>query len=123
MSASRRSGRSDDPVAYLDRTYRGFQVLPEPRVKPRFQVSWVELRALAILCWRQGIVRPTRGRFWRHLASLLIRRPRLAAYYLAVCGHYEHFVEYRDLVRAELPAWALPYTAATRAAGPVPVHG
>jgi radical SAM superfamily enzyme YgiQ (UPF0313 family) len=113
-----------DPVAYLDRTYRGFQSLPDPRVTPPFQsLGWVEIRAVAILCWRQGIVRPTRRRFWRYLASMLIRRPGLTAYYLAVCGHYEHFAEYRTLVRAELPAWALPYSAAARAAAPVPIHG
>jgi radical SAM superfamily enzyme YgiQ (UPF0313 family) len=98
-----------DPAAYLDRTYRYFQVLGVPRRKPRFgSIGRRELRGLLILCWRQGVRRGTRWKFWHHLFRIVWRRPAHAPYYLAVCGHYEHFLEYRQMIRSRTPAWASP---------------
>jgi hypothetical protein len=55
-----------------------------------------------ILCWRQGVKQPTRWKFWHHLGGILWRRPAVAAYYLSVCAHLEHLVEYRQMVRDQL---------------------
>jgi radical SAM superfamily enzyme YgiQ (UPF0313 family) len=91
------------PRTYLDRVYRYFLKLGAPRVKPRFQ--WPELavvRALLIVCWRQGVVRSTRFAFWHHLIHMLIANPAVAEQYLAVCAHNEHFMEYRDVVRHQI---------------------
>ncbi len=92
-----------DPMRYLDRTYRYFQILGTPASKPSPQrPGRRELVALAIVCWRQGARRATRWKFWHHLAGILWHRPANAGYCLAVCAHYEHFTVYRQMVRTQL---------------------
>ncbi|HEY9824709.1 MAG TPA: B12-binding domain-containing radical SAM protein, partial [Stenomitos sp.] len=94
-----------EPRQYLDRVYRYFLKLGAPRVKPPFQ--WPDpiiVRALLLVCWRQGIVRNTRWMFWHHLVNILIRNPSVAEQYLAVCAHNEHFIEYRQIVRQQIEA-------------------
>lgn len=100
-----------DPEKYLDRVYRHFLMLGAPVCKPAFKwPDLLELRALLIVCWRQGIKRNTRWKFWHHLFSIIKRNPGVWEHYLTVCAHNEHFLEYRQIVRdtitkqlAELP--------------------
>ena len=92
-----------EPHRYLDRVYRYFLKLGTPRVKPAAQLpEWVVVRALLIVCWRQGMKRSTRWAFWHHLIHMLIANPGVAEQYLAVCAHNEHFLEYRDIVRQQI---------------------
>ncbi|UZQ54000.1 DUF4070 domain-containing protein [Trichothermofontia sichuanensis B231] len=92
-----------DPEKYLDRTYRHFLMMGAPRAKRPFQwPSLVDLRALAIIVWRQGIKRRTRWKFWHHLFSILRRNPAVWVHYLTVCAHNEHFLEYREIVRSQI---------------------
>jgi radical SAM superfamily enzyme YgiQ (UPF0313 family) len=98
------------PHTYLDRVYRYFLKLGGPRVKPRFQwPEWVVLKALLIVCWRQGLMRSTRWAFWHHLLHILIANPTVAEQYLAVCAHNEHFLDYRDLVRHQIEVQLATY--------------
>lgn len=94
-----------EPVQYLNRVYRYFLKLGAPRVRPAFKMpEWVVVRALLLVCWRQGVVRNTRWIFWHHLFHILIKNPAVAEQYLAVCAHNEHFMEYRDIVRDQIEA-------------------
>ncbi|AZB72460.1 B12-binding domain-containing radical SAM protein [Synechococcus elongatus] len=99
-----------EPVQYLNRVYRYFLKLGAPRVQPKFQwPEWVVVRALLLVCWRQGVVRKTRWLFWHHLFSILRRNPAVAEQYIAVCAHNEHFMEYREIVRAQIEAQLQAY--------------
>ncbi|KGF72438.1 radical SAM protein [Neosynechococcus sphagnicola sy1] len=92
-----------EPSHYLDRVYRYFLKLGAPRVKPPFKwPEWVVVKALLIVCWRQGILRKTRWKFWHHLLDMVRRNPAVVEQYLAVCAHNEHFMEYRQIVRHEI---------------------
>jgi len=92
-----------EPGKYLDRVYRYFLKLGAPRVKAPFKLpEWVIVRALLIVCWRQGVVRRTRLAFWHHLVHIIIANPGVAEQYLAVCAHNEHFLEYREIVRQQI---------------------
>jgi radical SAM superfamily enzyme YgiQ (UPF0313 family) len=94
-----------EPKTYLDRTYRHFLMLGAPRCKPPAKLpSWIDLRALLIVCWRQGIKRNTRWMFWHHLFGILKHNPGVFEHYLAVCAHNEHFLEYRQIVKDEIEA-------------------
>ncbi|MEB3199889.1 MAG: B12-binding domain-containing radical SAM protein [Synechococcaceae cyanobacterium] len=98
------------PRTYLDRVYRYFLKLGAPRVKPRFQwPEWAVVRALGIVCWRQGVLRSTRFAFWHHLIHMLVANPAVAEQYLAVCAHNEHFLEYRDVVRQQIESQLAVY--------------
>ncbi|MFB2836513.1 B12-binding domain-containing radical SAM protein [Floridanema evergladense] len=88
---------------FLDRNYRCFLMLGAPKVKAKFKMpSWIDLRALLIVVWRQGIKRKTRWKFWHHLFSIIKRNPGVWEHYLTVCAHNEHFLEYRQIVRDEI---------------------
>lgn len=103
-------GKLWEPVQYLNRVYRYFLKLGAPRVQPKFQwPEWVVVRALLLVCWRQGVVRKTRWLFWHHLFSILRRNPAVAEQYIAVCAHNEHFMEYREIVRNQIEAQLQAY--------------
>jgi radical SAM superfamily enzyme YgiQ (UPF0313 family) len=92
-----------DPENFLDRTYRCFLKLGAPKNPAPFKFpSLVDLRALAIVVWRQGLKRKTRWKFWHHLFSIIKHNPDVWEHYLTVCAHNEHFMEYRQIVRDEI---------------------
>lgn len=101
-----------DPEQYLDRVYRCFLMLGAPKCKaPAKLPSLIDLRALAIVCWRQGIVRKTRWKFWHHLFSMIKNNPAVWEHYLTVCAHNEHFLHYRQIVREQIEAQVEAYLA------------
>ena len=92
-----------DAERFLDRTYRCFLMLGAPKCKAPFKMpNWVDLRALLIVVWRQGVKRKTRWKFWHHLFSIFKRNPAVWEHYLTVCAHNEHFLEYRQIVRDQI---------------------
>ena len=94
-----------EPRKYLDRVYRHFLILGAPKCKaPAKLPSLVDLKALAIVCWRQGVKRETRWMFWHHLFGILRKNPAVFEHYLAVCAHNEHFMEYRQIVKDQIEA-------------------
>lgn len=101
-----------DPVNYLDRTYRHFLKLGAPRHSAKLRkVTWKVIRAFLTVCWRQGVVRETRWKFWHHLFSILKNNPKVAEHYLSVCALNEHFLEYRQAVRTKIEAQLADYLA------------
>jgi radical SAM superfamily enzyme YgiQ (UPF0313 family) len=107
-----------DPQKYLDRTYQHYRILGEapchknPK-KRKFQVKKpfeiLMIRALAIVCWRQGIVRETRFSFWYYLAQMFIHNRRGVPSYLTVCAQIEHFLEYREIVKEQIESQLVAY--------------
>lgn len=112
-----------DPVTYLDRTWRYFlrfgsarrdagRLLREAGARPPAvtiseeikEITWKVARALLIVMWRQGVVRPSRWKFWHHLASIARRNPPALGHYLTVCAHNEHFLVFRARVRQDIQA-------------------
>lgn len=102
-----------DPASYLDRTYRHFLKLGAPKCPSRVrEVSWVNIRALLTLCWRQGVVRKTRVQFWLNLLGILRHNPKVWEPYLGVCALGEHFLEYRQIVKEQIEAQLQVYLEA-----------
>jgi Domain of unknown function (DUF4070) len=92
-----------DPLNYLNRTYRHCLKLGVPSHKASLRkISWVSIRALLTVCWRQGVLRKTRWQFWRNLAGILKHNPRVWEHYLSICALNEHFLEYRQIVRDQI---------------------
>ena len=99
-----------EPNVYLDRVYRCFLKLGKPKCKPPAQLpSLVDLKALAIVIWRQGFKRNTRWRFWHHLFSIIQQNPEVWEHYLTLCAHNEHFLEYRQIVKEQIEAQLAEY--------------
>lgn len=117
-------GKLYDPITYLDRTYRHFMHLginppfaveprPKPKAAPRRTIpqhlralvgNLRLVRALIIVIWRQGVVRETRGRFWRYLWNIVRKNPDRVTTYLAICAQAEHFTVYAAKIVAEMKA-------------------
>ena len=101
-----------EPKTYLDRVYRCFLKLGTPQHEsPSTMPSWVDLRALAIVVWRQGFKRNTRWQFWHHLFSIIRHNPGVWEHYLTMCAHNEHFLEYRQIVKDEIEAQLAEFKA------------
>ncbi|MBW4639433.1 MAG: DUF4070 domain-containing protein [Gloeocapsa sp. UFS-A4-WI-NPMV-4B04] len=101
-----------DAEKFLDRTYRCFLMMGAPKCKaPAKMPSWVDLQALLIVIWRQGVKRKTRFKFWHHLFSMIKRNPAVWEHYLTVCAHNEHFLEYRQIVRDEIEGQLAEFSA------------
>ncbi len=99
-----------EPQRFLDRVYRHFlHMTPSPCKAPAQFPSWVDLRALSIVAWRQGVKRSTRWSFWRYLFSMIRHNPGVWDHYLTVCAHAEHFIEFRQLVRGQIEAQLAEY--------------
>ena len=101
-----------EPKRYLDRVHRCFLKLGAPPYQTPFSLpSWVDLKALAIVVWRQGFKRNTRWQFWQHLASIIRHNPGVWEHYLTMCAHNEHFLEYRQIVKDEIEAQLAEFQA------------
>jgi radical SAM superfamily enzyme YgiQ (UPF0313 family) len=101
-----------DPQKFLDRTYRHYRILGEApchkdpsKKKKRTEkkpIDWITIRAFMIICWRQGIVRETRWKFWIYLFEMYRYNRGGISSYLSVCAQIEHFLEYRQIVKDEI---------------------
>lgn len=101
-----------EPARFLDRVYRHFlEIAPSPCQVPFRMPSLVDLKALAIIIWRQGFKRSTRWQFWRQLFGIFKHNPAVWDHYLTVCAHAEHFIEYRQIVRDQIEAQLAEFKA------------
>ena len=102
-----------DPQKYLDRCYRHYRILGEapchndksrgPKPKSAKEpFNWHLVKALAIVCWKQGVERKTRSTFWKYLFEMYKYNRGGVASYLTVCAQIEHFLEYRQIVKDQI---------------------
>lgn len=93
-----------EPMSYLKRTFRHFMMMNSWRGKTNRPLTDKAIRLLLAVCWRQGVVRSTRFRFWWQLFVLALCKRRLLYDYFTALGIGEHFFNYRHIVKAELLA-------------------
>ncbi|MEA5515490.1 B12-binding domain-containing radical SAM protein [Nodularia sp. UHCC 0506] len=91
-----------EPMSYLKRTFRHFRMMNGWRGKTQRHLTGTEMRLFVTICWRQGVVRSTRLRFWWQLVAIALTKPRLLYDYLTALGVGEHFFKYRYEVKALL---------------------
>ena len=83
----------EQPVAISNR-----KSIPASRA---FHSRWREFVCLLTIVWRQGLVRPTRGQFWRQLWDVYRLNPSRLKRYLVYLALYENQFDYRSTVLAE----------------------
>ncbi|BAU41892.1 B12-binding domain-containing radical SAM protein [Leptolyngbya sp. O-77] len=93
-----------DPMNFMKRTFRHFRMMNGWRAKSDRPFTRTEWRLFSALCWRQGVLRSTRFRFWWQLLAIALTKPRLLYDYLVALGTGEHFFQYRHVVKAQLEA-------------------
>jgi radical SAM superfamily enzyme YgiQ (UPF0313 family) len=105
-----------EPKRFLDRTYRHFLLLgeatyPKKGKTAKKKLNWIVIRALLIVSWRQGFVRNTRWQFWRNLFNMYRYNPGGISSYLSTCAQIEHFLDYREIVKAQIESQLAEYLA------------
>lgn len=94
-----------DPERYLDRTYQCALKLGASPCKVPFKLpTFLDLKALGIVIWRQGVQRSNRAQFWHHLFGIFRHNRPVFIDYLMMCAHFEHFLFYREIVKNEIEA-------------------
>ena len=92
-----------EPNAYMDRVYSYYLKMGAPRWKAAAKLpTWIDIKALSTVVWRQGIKRNTRSRFWKYMVGMARHNPALLEQFLVVLAHNEHFLEYRSIVQREI---------------------
>ncbi|MBF2086728.1 B12-binding domain-containing radical SAM protein [Thermoleptolyngbya sp. C42_A2020_037] len=91
-----------DPMNFLKRTFRHFRMMNGWRAKSDRPFTRTEWRLFSAICWRQGVLRATRFRFWGQLLAIALTRPRLLYDYLVALSTGEHFFQFRHVVKAQL---------------------
>lgn len=91
-----------EPMSYLKRTFRCFMMMNGWRGKNQRPITHHEVKMVAQICWRQGVLRNTRFHFWWQLLVMIILKPQLLYDYFTTLGVGEHFLNYRHEVRAQL---------------------
>lgn len=92
-----------EPHTYLERVFRYCcwldagrrRIGHEPEQHRRWHQSAGLLRGITILCWRQGVLRKTRWRFWKHLWQIATQHPLILNEYLWLLMLNEHFITYQ----------------------------
>lgn len=103
-----------EPSCYLARVYRHYLMMKKPLPhKKQYpdMLELVEIRALLIIFWRQGIKRSTRWQFWKQLFAIIQKNPGVFIHYLTSCAHIEHFLEYRQIIWEEVTAEMVNYSS------------
>ena len=92
-----------DPVFFLQRAFRHFDRMASPKIKKPFRPpSRHEVKAVLVSFFRQGIVRPSRFRFWMVVLRGLIRFPERMPGLISTCIKGEHFFDYRETIATAL---------------------
>ncbi len=106
------------PAPYLERIARHCLMLGAPRWRhgrPWWRRDWsgghhlAELRGAAAVVMARGVLTLGALQFWRVLLGLVIRRPQQLPRFLRLLVIHEHFLDYRQSVRAQVDAqlaWA-----------------
>lgn len=92
-----------DPGAFLERTFRHFSLMKGNPPIQKFSMPFPgELRAVFTTLVRQGILYPSRFKFWKYLFSALWNFPSRFRFFIGTCVTAEHYYEYRRTIRKEL---------------------
>jgi hypothetical protein len=89
-------------MSYLKRTFRHIMMMKGWRGQTDRPITRTEVQLFLAICWRQGILRSTRFRFWWQLLAVAHYKPRLLYDYLVALGIGEHFFSYRHVIKAQL---------------------
>jgi radical SAM superfamily enzyme YgiQ (UPF0313 family) len=92
-----------EPGFYTERTCEHLARMSLPTIARRFALPNLgELRAVALTVFRQGILYPSRGKFWRCLGRAVTCFPQRVPQFLAACVMGEHYNDYRQIIRQRL---------------------
>jgi len=92
-----------EPGYFLERIFKHFSMMKPPPFKKGFQPPyWRELWATMIIFFRQGVLYPSRWKFWKCILMGLVRFPRRLPHFVTGCIMAEHYFDYVRTIREKL---------------------
>ena len=92
-----------EPSHYLDRAFNHILAMPRPLTEKPFRPPYPgELRAVFTVLAKQGILYPSRRKFWKYLLRTLREFPWYMNRFLTYCVIGEHYFEYRQTIKNAL---------------------
>jgi len=92
-----------EPGYYVDRVSRHFARMQKISLKKAFRVPYPgEIRAVVTTLFRQGVLYPSRRKFWRALLSCLLRFPGRFPQFMSACVMGEHYFDFRRTIAEKL---------------------
>jgi radical SAM superfamily enzyme YgiQ (UPF0313 family) len=92
-----------EPGAFLERIFKDFSMMKPPPFKKGFQPPYRrELWAALIIFFRQGVLYPSRWKFWKCIFVGLVRFPRRIPHFVTGCIMAEHYFNYVGTIREKL---------------------
>jgi len=89
------------PEAFMERAYNHFlRMERQPVERPFAFPNHRERCAVGITFLRQGILYPSRWKFWKFLFKALFNFPKRIHYYVSACIMAEHYFQYRETIKA-----------------------
>ncbi len=106
-----------EPVNFIRRAHRlclKLNLTQPGKGKVKRNVNRAELVGLAIVLWRNGVKRPTRWLFWSCFADILRKNRRAVFPFLQYFFQFEHYYEFREIVRSDIAAQLAALSEADR---------
>jgi radical SAM superfamily enzyme YgiQ (UPF0313 family) len=92
-----------EPGYFLERIFKHFSMMKPQPFKKGFQLPyWRELWAALIIFFRQGVLYPSRWKFWKCVLVGLVRFPRRLPHFVTGCIMAEHYFNYVRTIREKL---------------------
>ena len=99
-----------EPGRFLERSFQHLsQMEPAQKRNSSQRAGWRELRALSTVLFKHGVIYPSRWKFWRFLAQILVSRRDKLDLFLYYCFMSEDAFHFRrtamtDFSRGQLEA-------------------
>jgi len=93
-----------DPGFYLERTFRHIAGMKPSPVKRSFSIpSLLELRAVIITLYKQGMCYASRWKFWKYFfTAMFFLKGKRFERFVSACVMGEHYFEFRETVKKKL---------------------
>jgi hypothetical protein len=91
-----------EPEAYLERAYHHLAVMEPPITLPfKMPYPW-ELRAVGIMIYRNGVLYPTRFKFWKYFLKALWKFPTRLDRFITSLIVAEHYYEFKNEIHSSI---------------------
>jgi radical SAM superfamily enzyme YgiQ (UPF0313 family) len=91
-----------EPKAYLERAYYHYTEM-DPSITMPFKMPYLwELKAVAILIYRNGVLYPTRFKFWKYLLKALWKFPTRLDRFITSLILAEHYYEFKNEIHSSI---------------------
>lgn len=89
------------PESYIDRVYYNFADMNPPSVRKPFRIPYLwELKVVAIIIFKNGVLYPSRAKFWKNVFKALWNFPTRIDRFMTQFVLAEHYYDFRNEIHS-----------------------